>query len=578
MKDIRTKFNTMAASKETALKNLKKAHTEEAIQKRVESTMANHALKTAVYDNLKSALASQDKKGVAYYSGFIQKFLDIAKRDPNSKCGQIVAQAIFQQDILTLLDEQHEREMAKDRDFMRYRLIKDFFKEQREVILETNHSKRIIACCSRRAGKTDLASGAINYAAIIPESRIIYINLTFTNAINQIWNNTVKRAEMMGLDIAKSSKADGTIEFGNGSSLRIMGNPNNSEIEKLRGESKVSLIIVDEFFHQRNMQYAIDEVISPLMADRKDSTLLCIGTPPRLAKTYGEKCWSEGGWKKFHWTMFDNPYMPEPMAYLEDYCKNKGITKESPFIQREYFGKIGVYDTEALVFKDRKTYNTFDKNEAITGISIGLDYGNSDFTSVITVAYNKETKKSWVTKETKFNRMGVSDIIESVMEHYKEAVELCNLNKIDKENIFIYADTNEESITYDLMNKYHLPAYNCYKYDKMYAIELLSEELRTGRMKIPHNGILDEEMEQILYQRNDDDNILPAIDEEIGIHPDAAMALLYASRKVFYDMDYAISFKETQPPTSNYKKTESGTIIGIVDDKQDTFEDLGTIG
>jgi len=43
-------------------------------------------------------------------------------------------------------------------------------------------------------------------------------------------------------------------------------------------------------------------------------------------------------------------------------------------------------------------------------------------------------------------------------------------------------------------------------------------------------------------------------------------------------MDYAISFKETQPATSNYKKTESGTIIGIVDDKKDEFEDLGTIG
>ena len=570
----------MASSKEQAIKNLEKARTPEGKAKNIESRMANHALKTAVYDNLKSALASQDKKGVAYYSSFIQKFLDMAKKDPNSKCGQIVAQAIFQQDILTLLDEQHEKEMSKDRDFQRYRLIKDFFKEQRDVILETNHSKRIIACCSRRAGKTDLASGAINYAAIIPESRIIYINLTFTNAINQIWNNTIKRAGAAGIEITNSSKADGTIEFGNGSSLRIMGNPNNSEIEKLRGESKVSLIIIDEFFHQRNMQYAIDEVISPLMADRKDSTLLCIGTPPRLAKTYGEKCWGEKGWKKFHWTMFENPYMPDPQEYLEDYCKNKGISIDSPFIQREYFGKMGVYDTEALVFKDRKTYNVFDKNEPITGVCIGVDYGFSDYNAVISVAYNKDTKKSWVVKESKFNKAGVSDIIEVIQEHYNEAVELCNINRIDKENIYIYADTNEESITYDLMNKYHLPAFNCYKYDKIYAIQLLSEELRTGRMKIPNNGILDTEMEQILYQRDDaDDSILPEIDEEIGIHPDAAMALLYATRKVFFDMDYAISFKETQPATSNYKKTESGTIIGIVDDTNNgDFTDIGTIG
>ena len=82
-------------------------------------------------------------------------------KNPNSRAGQMVASTIFQENMLSLLDEQHEQEMAKDR-FQRYRLIKDFFLEQRDVILETNHQKRIIACCSRRAGKTDLASGAIN--------------------------------------------------------------------------------------------------------------------------------------------------------------------------------------------------------------------------------------------------------------------------------------------------------------------------------------------------------------------------------------------------------------------------------
>lgn len=561
-------------------KRIENINSPEAHRKSAETRKTNRLIRTVVYDELKEKLLKEDGHGKAYYQKFLEKFLDTALKYPDSKPGATVAETIFQKELLQMLDEQHEKEMNKDRDFQRYRLIKDFFKEQRDVILETNHSKRMIACCSRRAGKTDLASGAINYAAIIPDSRIIYINLTFTNAINQIWNNTIKRAETMGLEISKSSKADGTIEFGNGSSLRIMGNPNNSEIEKLRGEAKVSLIIIDEFFHQRNMQYAIDEVISPLMADRRDSTLLCMGTPPRLAKTYGEKCWGEKGWKKFHWTMFDNPYMPDPQEYLEEYCKNKGISIDSPFIQREYFGKIGVYDTEALVFKDRKTYNIFDKNEPITGICIGVDYGFSDYNAVISVAYNKNTKRSWVVKESKFNKAGVSDIINTIMEHYNYAVELCNINRIDKENIFIYADTNEESITYDLMNKYHLPAFNCYKYDKAYAIQLLAEELRTGRMQIPNNGILDNEMEQILYQRDDEDSIIPQIDEEIGIHPDAAMALLYASRKIFFDMDYEISFKEKQPEASIYKKTESGTIIGVVDDssKNGDFQNIGLIG
>ena len=130
------------------------------------------------------------------------------------------------------------------------------------------------------------------------------------------------------------------------------------------------------------------------------------------------------------------------------------------------------------------------------------------------------------------------------------------------------------------MAKYKLPAFNCYKYDKVYAIEMLAEELRTGRMKIPNNGILDQEMEQILYMRDDDtDAILPEIDEEIGIHPDAMMALLYASRKVFFDMDYQIDYKESQPKKSDYKVSESGTIIEVDDGNEGVhFIDMGTVG
>lgn len=572
----------MSASKEQATENIKKAHNPE-VQARAQATRkANVAFKHAVYEELKTLLSSGKKPGDTYYTDFINKFLKEALKNPNSKAGQMVASTVFQENMLTMLDEQHEQEMAKDRDFLRYRLIKDFFQEQRDVILDTNHQKRMIACCSRRAGKTDLASGAICYAAIIPDSRIIYINLTFTNAINQIWNNTIKRADECGLTITKSSKADGTIEFSNGSSLRIMGNPNNSEIEKLRGESKVSLIIIDEFFHQRNMQYAVDEVISPLMADRKDSTLLCMGTPPRLAHTYGEKCWNEKGWKKFHWTMFENPYMPDPQEYLEEYCKNKGIEIDSPFVQREYYGKIGCYDTEALVFKGRQTYNEYDVNTMlITDLAIGVDYGFSDYNSVITVGYNTKTKESWILKEDKFNKAGVSDIMACISRHYKYAMDIARTNRIVlDEHIKIYCDTNEQSITYDLVTKYKLPAFNCYKYDKTYAIEMLAEELRTGRMKIPHNGILDQEMEQILYKRDEEtDAIIPEIDEEIGIHPDAMMALLYASRKIFFDFNYQIDYKETQPKSSDYKVSETGTIIEVEGTVSDgDFTDIGTIG
>ena len=44
-------------------------------------------------------------------------------------------------------------------------------------------------------------------------------------------------------------------------------------------------------------------------------------------------------------------------------------------------------------------------------------------------------------------------------------------------------------------------------------------------------------MDSILYKRDEaTDAILPELDEDLGIHPDAMMALLYASRQYFHDI------------------------------------------
>lgn len=552
-------------------------HTPEARKKAAANGSETIMVKNAIYEHLKQGLLSS-KKGSPFYQQFIDKYLSTALKDINSKPAQTVAGTIFSEKILQMLDEEHAKEMAEAKDFQRYRLIKDFFQQQRDVILETNHQKHILVCCSRRAGKTDMSAAAIVNAALTPNSRIIYINLTFTNAIRQIWDKVIETSGKTGLIITSSHKNEGDIIWHNGSSLRIMGNSNNSEIDKLRGESQVSLVVIDEFFHQRNMAYGIDEVISPLLTDRRDSTILCMGTPPRIANTYGEKCWNEKGWKKYHWTMFDNPYIPDPEGYIQQLLERKGITIDAPFIQREYFGKIGVYDTEALVFRDRTTYNTYDDNFPVTDITIGVDYGDSAYNAIVTLVYNRNTRESYVVKEDKFNRAGVEEITRKIIEHYNEAVSIAEKNRCSPDIIKIFADTNAEAITRDLMKKHHLPAYNTYKYDKTYAIELLVDELRSERMKIPHNGLLDEEMRQILWQRDEDDNIVAEFDEEIGIHPDIMMALLYASRKMYSDFKYDIKYQEIEVKTSDYIKDSTGTIIDYNDKENDSFEDMGVIG
>lgn len=508
----------------------------EEIKKREETKRVNKAIKNLVYEQLKQDLLNGDNaKQKPYYQTFLNNYLKQALKDPNGRPASTVASMIFTPDVLTALDASHEREMANDINFALYKLNEDYFQEQRDVLVEINHSKKILVCCSRRAGKSYFCAGAIVKSALKnPGSRIIYINLTFKNAVKQIWDNVIKASEETGLQIDKSSKNDGEIEWVNGSSLRIKGNSNNAEADTLRGESKVSLVVIDEAFHQKNMEYAINEVIMPFLADLGDkATILCTGTPPRIPHTYMEKLWSnDKTWRHYHWTAENNPHIPDFEKFIEEVCKAKGLTKDAPFIQREYYGVIGAYDTEAMVFKNYQTYTELPTSFTANRIAIGCDWGFSDYNSIITVAYNTQSGEAYVIEEKKFNKATVSEIITEVKRSYEAAK-----NRFGIDDIQILCDTNEQSITYELYANQHLPAYNAYKYDKASAIAQLSDWLRSGKIKVNANDIyLKDEFERTLYKRDeDDDSILPEIDDDI-FHPDAIMALLYASRTIAFDM------------------------------------------
>ena len=508
----------------------------EEIKKREETKRVNKAIKNLVYEQLKQDLLNGDNaKQKPYYQTFLNNYLKQALKDPNGRPATTIASMIFTPDILTALDASHEREMANDINFALYKLNEDYFQEQRDVLVEINHSKKILVCCSRRAGKSYFCAGAIVKSALKnPGSRIIYINLTFKNAVKQIWDNVIKASEAVGLQIDKSSKNDGEIEWVNGSSLRIKGNSNNAEADTLRGESKVSLVVIDEAFHQKNMEYAINEVIMPFLADLGDkATILCTGTPPRIPHTYMEKLWSnDKTWRHYHWTAENNPHVPDFEKFIEEVCKAKGLTKDAPFIQREYYGVIGAYDTEAMVFKNYQSYTELPTSFTANRIAIGCDWGFSDYNSIITVAYNTQSGEAYVIEEKKFNKATVSEIIAEVKRSYEAAK-----NRFGIDDIQILCDTNEQSITYELYANQHLPAYNAYKYDKASAIAQLSDWLRSGKIKVNANDIyLKDELERTLSKRDeDDDSILPEIDDDI-FHPDAIMALLYASRTIAFDM------------------------------------------
>ena len=494
------------------------------------------ALRTA----LTAPASSKSKK--SWTEAFIEQMLAEARKEPSGPLGQLVAKQIMQEDILSKLDAETDKALAKDVDFLEYRLMKLLYDKQREVFLDDMIHKKILIG-SRRIGKTTLATRLMVKDCIRPNRHALFIGLKFETAINLAFDETLRVAESVGLVISKKSKNDGNIEFTNGSKITFKGNYTVRDQDTNFQGDHYSLVIIDEVQSQKNVQHLIDDLLRPAMTDYPDSTMLLTGTPPRIKGTYAEKIWKEfKGWKHYSWTMAENPFIINENhtveSIIEDICREKGITPDTPFIKREYFGSWE-YDLESMVFKDYQKYKEIPATFIPTDIAIGTDYGFSDYNSIIALAYNRTTNQAYVISERKFNKATVTDIINAC----KEVFEFCKKFAIERNSNFdfaklaFYCDTSDQSITYELNTNYKIPAYNCYKYDKKMAIAQLADWCRTGKIMILEDGALQDEFERTVYKRDEQDNITSEIDDDL-FHPDATDALLYASRQYAYDCGY----------------------------------------
>jgi len=521
-------------NKETSIENSKKSHTPEAEEKRAITKKYNKLIKGDIYDEIRRAFINPvDGSKKPYYQEFIKKYVAIGMDDPESTPGQMIASQIFTDGIIEKLDEQTEKALAKDTDFTQYRLQKRLFKRQKEVFNDFV-SPKIAVMCSRRAGKTENNADIINRVAAVPNSPILYINLTFDNAIRQMYNRVIQEADRAELRIEKESKSAGFIQFANGSSVLFKGNKDKSEADKMQGD-KYRLVIIDEAQSQCNMLYLVDTIIRPMLSDYADSQLILTGTPPRRKGTFFESVFNNIRWTQYSWTMFENPYIPDPEKTIQEICNEKGVTRDSAFIQREFYGKIA-YDTEAQVFKNYTVYKGAIPNDFIpTHIYEGVDFGFADYNGIVVMAANVEQKRAYIIFERKFNKSTITEIVEVIREGFENGKRfiLERNSNTDLSNCSIYTDNNEKSITYELSQTYGLPAYCAYKYNKAMAIEQLADCCRSGKISIPEGGAIADEFEQTLYKRDDLDNITSEIDD--SYHPDITMALLYASRQFFFD-------------------------------------------
>jgi len=476
-----------------------------------------------------------------WYKLFIKGVMEDALTDPNGRCGQMLASTLFTQDILDRLGAQAQKTKKDEIDFAVYQIRQTLYKEQQEVF-DNDVDQKIIVICSRRAGKTELNARKLMKACLTPNTPCLYLNKTFANAINQLFDLVIEVAGRLEMPIKRSSKNEGEIEFTNGSTIKFGGVNDIAAIDKYRGYA-YKLVIVDEVGHIKNGQYLIDEVLTPATADFAGSQMMFTGTPPRV-KNYATRLWNSKI-RKYHWTAEVNPFIPDFRAFINKVCEEKGLTVDDPFIQREYFGNMNAYDSDAIVFKGWKTYHDLPKllnGETMidgrafhpTWAYIGVDWGGTDNNAIVSIAVDVVDKRALVY-DVWTDRMVGTEVIKATLHNkYKIAQELLRRYGIQDNRIKIVTDTNQVELCVDL-HKEGLPVEKAIKYDMMNSVEELSAELRTGRCLIPDqwnedDNYLIKDLNSTVYVRDEETDALKAEIDDAAYHPDAAHALRYALR------------------------------------------------
>lgn len=498
------------------------------------TTYKNKHIKEDTLDYIIHSMYDPDANGQNWIMKFVDSQLKEAKRDPNSRAASRIGDALFNENLFNSMEEYMNRKKNEDVDYFRY-LVRSQLYDKQQNVYDDNLNKKFLIINSRRSGKTFLMGRLIVKGLFEDDAHVVYINRNSSAAIRQIKQPLLDALAKTNITIDKGSVEAQEIHFSNGSQLLIIGNNNAADIDKLRGE-RISMCIMDECGHQRNIRQLIREVIDPALKDYGNKArLYMVGTPPRNRGTYVEEIYNnalERGWKLYHWTFLDNPAIPDRDLVISEVCRDNGCTPDSAFIRREYFGEMNAYDEDAKLIKkyayspDEILPNTLDY------AYVGVDWGYEDKAAVVSVVASKERRQMWIVdcwSEAKKGIDAISDEIERQVENLKKY----NLAR----SPYVICDNNEKGAVADLFSVRHINnVYTAYKYDKDYALDQLNDMFCSNKIVIKKGDAVKEDADNSLWKRDEEtDKILHEIDDEVW-HPNALMAVLYVSRQFAFEI------------------------------------------
>lgn len=297
------------------------------------------------------------------------------------------------------------------------------FQEQAAFI--NDPSELAVACCTRRAGKSEGGGRAMIAQALSkPEANILYIALTRGSAKNimlPILRKSLRRLELKEKKHFEFNMAELRFSFTNGSEIQLTGAGDHaSDIEKLLG-SAYDFILIDEAQsfppHLKELVYDVLMITLP----ERQGKIRVIGTPSIVASGFyydvvrGEE--RAFHWSKHSWSWKNNPHNRDHIqAQVDKMVAQNARIVETPAYRRMYLGEW-VADADHLVYRfDSRCSVAHSDLPLLDSFALGVDLGFRDDTAFVIVGWNqKETSKAFIVYGMKRPKMVPSEIAAHIL-------------------------------------------------------------------------------------------------------------------------------------------------------------------
>lgn len=252
-----------------------------------------------------------------------------------------------------LAQEQARRAAVELRRQMGERIRADMF--DRQIKLYDDGSLWKIACCGRRAGKSEF----LQHAACLDVLEAGFDEAVLIGAESQKkakalhWHKVLRVLRLAGVPY-EANRSDGIIRTPWGATIVFWGIKDEGAVDMLRGYKLKSAYFDECATYSTLLKYLTEDVVGPALEDTGGSMTLCGSPSVSRAGHWFEIC--DGSekhkWSVHHWTLLENERFPrDRQKTWEEARKRYQHTDEkpNPTFQREYEGRF-VNDTSMLVY------------------------------------------------------------------------------------------------------------------------------------------------------------------------------------------------------------------------------------